>query len=72
MIKSRSVRWAGHAACIRNMRCVQDSGSNPEGNRPLGKPRFKWEDNIKMDFREMGLEGVIRFIWVRVGTGYRL
>jgi hypothetical protein len=29
----------------------------PEGKRPLGRPRRRWEDNIKMDFREIGLNG---------------
>jgi hypothetical protein len=30
----------------------------PEGKRPLGRPRRRWEDNIKMDFREIGIDGV--------------
>jgi hypothetical protein len=30
----------------------------PEGKRPLGRPRHRWEDNIKMDIREIGLGGV--------------
>jgi hypothetical protein len=30
----------------------------PEGKRPLGRPRHRWEDNIKMDLRELGWEGV--------------
>jgi hypothetical protein len=30
----------------------------PEGRRPLGRPRRRWEDNIKMDFREVGWGGV--------------
>jgi hypothetical protein len=30
----------------------------PEGNRPLGRPRHRWEDNIKMDIREIGINGV--------------
>jgi hypothetical protein len=30
----------------------------PEGKRPLGRPRHRWEDNIKMDFREIGIDGV--------------
>jgi hypothetical protein len=29
----------------------------PEGKKPLGRPRLRWEDNIKMDFREMGING---------------
>jgi hypothetical protein len=34
----------------------------PEGKRPLGRPRRRWMDNIKMDLREIGL------IWLRIGT----
>ena len=30
----------------------------PEGKRPLGRPRRKWEDNIKMDLKEVGCEGM--------------
>jgi hypothetical protein len=42
----------------------------PEGNRPLGRPRRRWEDGIRMDLRETGLEGVdwIRFDCLRTGT----
>jgi hypothetical protein len=40
-----------------------------EGNRPLGKPRRRWEDNIKMDIWK--LEGVVGtgWSWLRIGTG---
>jgi hypothetical protein len=41
----------------------------PEGRRPLGKPRLKWKDNIKMDLREIGFAEWIGFIWFRIGTG---
>jgi hypothetical protein len=40
----------------------------PEGNRPLGRPRHRWENNIKMDLREMSLGGEVGLIWLRVGT----
>jgi hypothetical protein len=42
----------------------------PDGKRPLGIPRRSWVDNIKMDLREIGLDGVgwIRLIWLRIGT----
>jgi hypothetical protein len=39
-------------------RCIQDIGGGPEGRRPLGRPRRRWEDNIKMDLKEVGWEGV--------------
>ena len=34
--------------------CVQGSGGEPEGKRPLGKPRRRWEDNINMDLKDVG------------------
>jgi hypothetical protein len=44
-----------------------------EGRRSLGKPRRRWEDNIKMDLREVGWEKAwTRLIWLRIGTGGRL
>ena len=39
-------------------RCAQGSRGKPEGKRPLGRPRRRWEDNIKMDLQEMGGDGV--------------
>jgi hypothetical protein len=39
-------------------RCIQDLVGKPEGRRPLGRPRRRWEDNIKMDLREVGWGGV--------------
>jgi hypothetical protein len=41
----------------------------PEGRIPLGRPRRRWDDNIKMDLREIGLGMWIGFIWPRIGTG---
>jgi hypothetical protein len=40
----------------------------PEGNRPLGRPRRRWEDNIKLDLREIGIDGVNGFSWLRIGS----
>jgi hypothetical protein len=54
-IKSRRMRWAGHVARMgegRNMHRVLVG--KPEGRRPLGRPRRRWEDAIKMDLREIG------------------
>jgi len=39
----------------------------PEGKRPLGKPRHRWEDNIKMDLQEVA--AWTGLIWPRIGTG---
>jgi hypothetical protein len=55
VVKSRRLRWAGHVA-----RMGEDSEvyrvlvGKPEGKRPLGRPRRRWEDNIKMDLQEDG------------------
>jgi len=40
----------------------------PEGKRPLGRPRHRWEDNIKMDFQEVGW-GRTGLIWLGIRTG---
>jgi hypothetical protein len=43
-----------------------------EGRRPLGRPRHRWEDNIKMDLREIGIDGA-NWIWLaQIGSGGRL
>jgi len=39
-------------------RCLQGSGGENEGKRALGRPRLRWEDNIKMDFEEVGWVGM--------------
>ena len=51
VVKSRRMRWAGHVACMGEGRGVHRvMVGKPEGKRPLGRPRRRWEDNIKMDF----------------------
>ena len=40
-----------------------------EGRRPLGRPRRRWENNIKIDLQEVGWGAWTGFIWLRVGTG---
>jgi hypothetical protein len=40
----------------REDRCLQVLIERPEGKRPLGRPKFTWEDNIKMDLREIGID----------------
>jgi len=55
VMKSRRMRWAGHVARIGEGRCVyRVFVGKPEGRRPLGRPRRRWEDNIRMDLREVG------------------
>jgi hypothetical protein len=59
IIKSRSVRWAGHVARMGEKRNVYRLlVGKPEGKRPLGRPRCRWIDNIKVDFLDIGLNVV--------------
>jgi hypothetical protein len=59
MIKSRRMRWAGHVARMRETRnAFRKSVGKREGKRPLGRPRRRWVDNIKMDLREIGWDGI--------------
>ncbi|KAJ4434504.1 hypothetical protein ANN_23066 [Periplaneta americana] len=54
-IKSRRLRWAGHVARMGESRNAYSVlVGRPEGKRPLGRPRRRWEDSIKMDLREVG------------------
>jgi len=58
VIKSRRMKWAGHVARMGERRGIcRVLIGRPEGKRPLGRRRCKWEDNIKMDFREIGIDG---------------
>jgi hypothetical protein len=55
VIKARMMRWAGHVARMCEVRCAYNNlVGRPEGRRPLGRPRCRWEDSIKMDLREIG------------------
>jgi hypothetical protein len=55
MIKSRRMRWAGHVARMGETRNgYRILVGKPEGKRPLGRPRRRWVDNIKMDLGEIG------------------
>jgi len=55
VVKSRRMRWAGHVARMGEDRVVQRLlVGKPEGKRTLGRPRCKWEDNIKIDLQEVG------------------
>jgi hypothetical protein len=59
MIKSRRMRWAGHVARMGQKRnAYRILVGKPEGRRPLKRPRRRWVDNIKIDLREIGWDGV--------------
>ena len=51
VIKSRRMRWAGHVARMGVYRVLV---GKPEGKRPLGRPRRRWVDNIRMDLQKVG------------------
>jgi hypothetical protein len=64
VIKSRRMRWAGHVACMEEGRCAyRILVVRPEGKRPLGGPRRRWEVNTKMDLGEIGIDGEN---WIRL------
>jgi len=55
VIKSRRMRWAWYVACVGEERGVyRVLVGIPEGRRPLGRPRHRWVDNIRMDLQEVG------------------
>jgi hypothetical protein len=55
VVKSRRMRWAGHVARMGEKRGVHRVlVGKPEGKRPLGRPRHRWQDNIKMNLQEVG------------------
>jgi hypothetical protein len=59
VIKSRRVRWVGHVACMGEGRGVHRIlVGKPECKRPMGRPRHRWEDNIKLELREIGIDGM--------------
>jgi hypothetical protein len=59
MIKSRRMRWAGHVARMGETRnAYRILVGKPKGRRPLGRPRRRWVDNIKIDLREIGWDGM--------------
>jgi hypothetical protein len=64
VIKSKKRRWAGHVECMGDGSGIyRVLVGRPNVKRPLGRPRRRWEDNIKMDLREMGIDGAN---WIRL------
>jgi len=73
VIKWRRVRWAGHVAHTEEMRNVYKIlVGKPEGKRPLGRPRGRWKNSIRMNLREIGVKVWFGFIWLMIGTSCRL
>jgi hypothetical protein len=66
-MKARRMIWAGHVARMGEKRNGYRSlVERPEGRRPLGRPRRRWVDYIRMDLAEVGWGDVV---WLRIGTG---
>jgi hypothetical protein len=64
VIKSRRLKWGGHVARMVEGRSVYTILiGRSEGKIPLGRPRRRWEDNIKMDLRKIGMNGAN---WIRL------
>ena len=56
VIKSTRLKWAGHVARMELGRCAFKSiTGKPTGKRPLGRSRRRWEDNIRMDLKEIDI-----------------
>ena len=56
-IKSKRLRWEGHLAKMEEVRSAfKIVSAKPTGKRLLGRPRGRWEDNIKMDVKEIGIK----------------
>jgi hypothetical protein len=56
-IKSRRLRWAGHIARVEeNRSAFKIIRDKPTGKRPLGRPRYRWEVNVRMDLKEIGVK----------------
>jgi hypothetical protein len=69
-VKSRRMRWAGHVARMGEEGKVYNVlVGKPEGKRPMGRPRRRWEYCIRMDLREIGLGVWIGFDCLRTGFG---
>jgi hypothetical protein len=59
LIKSRRMRWAGHVANMVERRSVyRVLVWKPEQKRPLGRPKQRWEDSIKLDLQKVGCGGM--------------
>jgi len=64
------MKWAGHVAHTGDRRgAYRVLMGRPEGKRPLGRPRQRWEDNIKMEFQKVGGGAWTGLMWLRSGQG---
>jgi hypothetical protein len=71
--RRRKMRRAGHVACMEENRgAYRILLRRPEERRPLGRPRRRWKNNIKMDLQELGWGTWTGLSWLKIGTGGRL
>jgi hypothetical protein len=69
VIKSRRLRWAGHIELMGEIRhAYKILEGKSEGKGPHGRPGYRWEDNIKLNFRECGGKVWTGFIWLEIGS----
>jgi hypothetical protein len=70
VMKSRRMRLVGHVECMGEKRgAYRILVGRTEGRRPLGRPRRRWEDNIKMGLQVVGWGTWTGLSWLRIGTG---
>ena len=69
LIRSRSLRWAGHVALMGERGgAYRVLVGSPEGKRALGRPRRRWNVNIKMDLQVVRCGAWTGLIWLMIGT----
>jgi hypothetical protein len=72
VIKTRRMVREGHVARMGESRgTYRVLVRKPEGKKPIGRSRRRWENNIKMDLQEVGWRAWIGLVWIRVETGVR-
>jgi hypothetical protein len=72
VIKARRMRWVGHVVRMGEVRGAYNIlVGRPEGRRPPGRHRHIWDDNIKMDLREIGFGDVDWIHWAQVRDRWR-
>jgi hypothetical protein len=73
IMKARRIRWAGYIVRMgENRNAYRLSVGKPEGQMPLGRPRRRWLDNIRMDLGEVGCGDVGSIGLLRIGAGGEL
>jgi hypothetical protein len=63
------MRWEGNVACMGGQeRRIEHFGKETEGSRPLGRPRHRRKDNIKMMLKKWNEKAQTRLLWIRIRT----